>query len=60
MKRVCLHQTRKLMDIFLCELERSGNPRSELSLRNPRREFHPVGSLVKRTAVYMRFVINNL
>jgi hypothetical protein len=42
MKRACLHQTQKVMDKFLCELERSGNPRSE---------FHPVGEILKSIAV---------
>jgi hypothetical protein len=60
-KRACLYQTQKAMYLFLCELERSGNPRSELSLRigaqrksvkrNPRNEFPTVGEILKSIAV---------
>ncbi|MGV8094217.1 MAG: hypothetical protein AB2L24_20335 [Mangrovibacterium sp.] len=60
MKRACLYQTQKVRDKFLCELERSGNPRSELSLRNPRSEFHTVGEILKSIATKTEVVINIL
>jgi hypothetical protein len=50
MKRACLYQTQKTMDKFLCEL----------SLRNPRSEFHTVGEVLKSIAANTKIVINVL
>jgi hypothetical protein len=61
MKRACLHQIQKLMDIFLCELERSGIGVQRKSVkRNSRREFHPVGGLMKGIAVDTEVAVNVL
>jgi hypothetical protein len=51
MKRACLYQRKMTMSKFLCELERSGNPRSE---------FHTVGERLKSIAVNTKVVINVL